>query len=101
MARAQGALEYLIILGVVVAVVAIVSMIVVNSFGQKQNGYLIASCASAASSCNSILIANSTASCDFCDTSCIFSNDTEVFPKAIDCCKQGKSKMIYDGSPGC
>ena len=99
--RAQGSLEYLIIISVAIAVVAIVSMIVVNSFGQRQSDFVMASCASAASTCNSTLIFNSTASCDFCDTSCNFSNGTEVFSTAADCCKQGKSNMVYDGSPGC
>ena len=101
MARAQGSLEYLIIISIAVAIIAIVSMIMVNSFGQRQSDYVMASCASAASTCRSTLIADPTASCDFCDTSCKYSNGTEVFPTAATCCKSGQNSLIYGGSLGC
>jgi len=101
MARAQGSLEYLIIISVAIAVVAIVSMIIVNSFGQRQSDFVMASCTSAASTCRSTLIADPTASCDFCDTSCKFANGTEIFSTATQCCTQGIPSRIYDGSLGC
>ena len=101
MARVQGALEYLIIISVAIAVVTIVSMIVVNSFGSQQNRYLYNACANAAASCKTSLSANPATACSFCDTSCNFTNGTEIFPRATNCCKQGKSEMVYDGSNGC
>jgi len=101
MAKAQGSLEYLIIIAVVLAVTAIVTLIAVNSFGSQQNRYFYTSCANAAAVCKTSLSANPSAQCSACDTSCVFSNGTEIFPRAITCCKQGKSDMIYDGSPGC
>jgi len=101
MARAQGSLEYLIIISIAIAIVAIVSMIMVNSFSQRQSDYVMASCASAASTCKSTLIADPTAKCDFCDTSCKYANGTEVFPSAATCCVQGLNAKIYAGATGC
>ena len=101
MARVQGSLEYLIIIGVAIAVVAIVSLIVVNSFGSQQDRYVYNTCASAAASCKISLSANPESQCSFCDTSCSFTNGTSIFPSATTCCKQGKASLIYDGSNGC
>jgi len=101
MRKAQGSLEYLIIISVALAVVAIVSLIVVNSFGSQQNRYVYNTCASSAASCKISLSANPDFECSFCDTSCSFANGTSIFPSAVMCCKQGLTSKIYDGSPGC
>lgn len=101
MARAQGSLEYLVIISVALAITVVVTLIVVNSFGSQQNRYVYNTCANAAASCKTSLSANPASECSFCDTSCNFTNGTAIFPRATYCCKQGKSEMIYDGSGGC
>ena len=101
MARVQGSLEYLIIISVVLAVTAIVTLIVVNSFGSQETHYLYNTCVAAAKTCRTSLVSDSNAQCSFCDNSCNFTNGTEIFQNATQCCKQGNDSGIYDGSFGC
>jgi hypothetical protein len=99
--KAQGALEYIIVIATALAVTGIVSALVMDYFGPQQTQYNYATCRQAASSCKTILGASPDDSCSFCNTACNYSNGTEIFPKATSCCLLGESGEIYDSSPGC
>ena len=101
MAKAQGGLEYLIIIGAAIAITAVVTLFVINYFGANTEQYFYASCRQAASTCNVSLSINPFNPCVVCDNACNYTNGTEIFPNAINCCKFGKTIEIYSGSPGC
>ena len=101
MAKAQGALEYLTIVAVVIAIVAVVTLLVTNYFKSQNDQYFYASCREAASTCKMTLSASPSDPCAVCDSSCTFNDGTEIFNGAINCCKHGKPSEIYSGSPGC
>jgi hypothetical protein len=101
MAKAQGALEYLAIMAVAIAVITIVSLMMINTGGTQTKEYAFASCRQAATTCNITISMNPTDSCTVCDNACNYTNGTQIFPGAINCCKLGQTTEIYSGSPGC
>lgn len=101
MARAQASLEYLIILSVIIAIVALVSLLVLSGTQNNQQQYILNLCREAASVCKINLGLNPIDPCMSCETSCVFPNGTEIFQNATNCCKVGKSDSIYIGSNEC
>jgi uncharacterized protein (UPF0333 family) len=101
MTRAQGALEYLIIITMVIAIIAIVASFVVNYFSTQTGQYYYASCSSAAATCKTTLVVDPYNPCTVCDNACNYSNGTEIFTNAVICCKIGNASEIYTGSSGC
>jgi len=99
--RAQGSLEYLIIIAMVIAIIAIVASFVVNYFSTQTGQYYYASCSSAAATCKITLVVDPSNPCTVCDNACNYTDGAEIFANAITCCKQGKSEEIYSGSLGC
>jgi len=99
--RAQGSLEYLIIITVAIAILAVVTSFVIGYFSTQSDQFYYASCSDAASLCKNTLIMDYSNECPTCDNACNFSNGTEIFNTAALCCKQGKPESIYRGSPGC
>ena len=102
MKKAQGTLEYLVIIAVVLLVAGVVVYLITGSASVSKKNVLINNCQAAAEKCNLHKAANPSDSCSFCDTQCVDSSSgKEVFNGAIDCCKQGNSSGIYEGSVGC
>jgi hypothetical protein len=100
MQKAQGALEYLIIIAVVISITAVITLISVNYFGGQQQEYHYASCQQAASTCKISKSINQNNPCTVCDNACNYTNGTEIFPDAITCCKLGMPQEIYPSSTG-
>jgi len=101
MAEAQGALEYLIIISVTLAIVAIITMVVVNSYYAQSSDYAYNACREAASRCKMAISGNPSEPCLFCNSACNYSNGTEIFTNAANCCKRGEPDKIYSNAPGC
>ena len=100
MARAQGSLEYLIIIAAAISITAVVTLLVINYFSTTTEQYFYATCREAASTCRTTLFANPNDPCNACDTACKYTNGSEIFPSAVECCKFGEASEIYSGSLG-
>ncbi|MFH0986771.1 MAG: class III signal peptide-containing protein [Candidatus Micrarchaeota archaeon] len=97
--RAQGSLEFLIILAAVIAMAAIVVIITLNSAGGSKEEALLLSCQQAAANCEINLGADSNYDCtDLCTVGCTDAGGTPVVQNAVACCKAGNKNAIYDGS---
>jgi len=102
MARAQGSLEYLIIISVVLAISAIVIMYTTGIIGGQKSSVSISTCKQASIDCKLSKMSSPTDQCDQCDAACKDSTTgIEIFSGATGCCKAGKTDMIYTGTPGC
>jgi len=102
MARAQGSLEYLVIIAVVLAISSIVMLYATGIIGTQKSSVSISTCKQASIDCKLSKISSPTDSCTQCDTSCKdLSTGLEVTYDAVRCCKSAKPDMIYDNSPGC
>ena len=108
--RAQGSLEYMVIIAVVLGIAAIVILYASGIIGTQKTSVFIGVCKQAAEKCK---LSKMTAPADPC-TSCISAcaNTTVnscsqpeatkgVSKGAIGCCKKGLSDQIYPGSTGC
>jgi len=100
MARAQGSLEYLILIAVVLGIVTVVILIVTNYMGSQQSTYSINNCRNTAAACKVYLSVNPLDTCNSCDSACNASDGKEVSTNAIQCCKWGLLASIYVGANG-
>jgi len=102
MPKAQGSLEYIIIIVLVLAVVAIVALYAGGVVGVQKSSISVASCKQAAEACKLSKMSSPMDPCTNCNTAC---NDTttnqEIIPGAVKCCKLGWSDRIYTGSQEC
>ena len=102
MKKAQTSLEYLVIIATVLLVAGVVVYLVTNSAGNSKKNILISNCQAAAEQCHLLKAANPNTVCSSCELQCTDSaSGEEIFPGAINCCEEGNSSGIYDGSPGC
>ena len=101
MARAQGSLEYLIIIAIVLAVSAVVISYSTGILGGGKSSISVTSCKQAAVDCKAAKMLSSTDPCLPCDTACKDSGGVELFDGATYCCTMGQPDMIYLNSPGC
>ncbi len=102
MRKAQGSLEYLVIIAVVLLVAGVVVYLVTGSAGSSKTNILMSNCQAAAEQCHLLKAANPNTVCSSCETQCVDSaSGEEIFPGAIACCKAGNSSGIYEGSTGC
>lgn len=97
----QGSLEYLIVIGTAIAIVSVIILLAVNYFSAQNSQYSYSLCREAASTCKLSLSANPSDQCVTCNNACNYSNGTELFSGAVNCCKVGNPESIYGGSPGC
>jgi len=100
MERAQGSLEYLILIAVVLAIISVVTMIAVGYIGSQQGKYSYNTCKNAAANCKAALAANPNDKCGYCDTECKNPDGTDISTKASTCCKMGKPDSVYEGATG-
>jgi len=100
--KAQVSLELLIILALVLMVSDVSVILVKSSTQTNKQVMVINNCQVAAQQCASIHRADSTYDCGFCEVQCVDSaSDEEVFPGAINCCKEGNDSAVFIGSNGC
>jgi len=108
--RAQGALEYLIIIAAVLGIAAVVVLFVGGAFIGSSGGADISKCRLAASNCAKDMAMGISTTCNYCDSACASATTNPcsqpeaakgVSKGAIGCCKQGKTSQIYPGSIGC
>ena len=100
MQKAQGSLEYLVMIAVIIAITTVVTLIAVTYLGNQQGTYSLNNCKSAAAACKASLSANPLDKCTSCDTSCKAGDGTETSTGAVKCCKLGRSDSIYAGATG-
>ena len=101
MARAQGSLEYLIIIAVVLAVASIVISYSTGILGGEKSSISLTSCKQAAIDCKASKMLSTNDPCVACESACKDSSGTELFDGATYCCTTGQPDMVYLNSPGC
>lgn len=100
--RGQGALEYLIIIAIVLSVSSIVVLYSTGIIGTQKTSVSLSSCKQASIDCKLSKMSAPTDPCDQCDSACIDSTTgEEIFAHATDCCKTGETDLIYEGTIGC
>ncbi len=93
--RAQGALEYLIIIAAVLGISAVVVLFVSSAFIGSSGGADISKCRLAAANCQKDLALGITTSCDYCIKACTDSGGRDILDGvqggglACDQCKKG------------
>jgi len=101
MAKAQGSLEYLIIISAVLAIAAITVFYITGVFSSQKPGVSISTCREAASNCQASKMTSPNDPCTICDSACKDpTTNREVFTGATTCCKKARADMIYVGSSG-
>jgi hypothetical protein len=96
--RAQGALEYLIIIAAVLGISAIVVLFVTGAFTASSSGADISKCRLAAANCQRDLALGLGISCAQCDDACkVASTGKEVLFGTTAVCKTGKTSSIAKG----
>lgn len=98
MKRAQGSLEYLIIIAAVIAIAAIVILFLSSALQTQADASTIGKCKQAASSCKVELSTSAGSKCPFCYEQCVNKNQEELFPGAYNYCLLGQPENVYDGS---
>lgn len=102
--RAQGSLEYLIIVAAVLAIGAIVILFLTQSAGSGNTSALVAQCQAAASSCASTMMTSGMTSCSTLSTCAICSDarlvgkinssNTSAYATAAAACNAGMPQFI-------
>ncbi|MBI1973465.1 hypothetical protein HYS54_01505 [Candidatus Micrarchaeota archaeon] len=114
MERGQSSLEYLIILVAVLASASFIILLLGGSFTPEVSASQIAACRQAASTCQSIKLANPSYDCiPFCVTQCSDAGGKDVVDRqttangggslgaGASCCAAGKPQGVYSGAPRC
>lgn len=97
MTKAQGALEYLIIIAAVLGISAVVVLFVTGVFTGSSSGAGISGCRMAASNCGKDLTLGVGTSCQYCEAACKDATGKEVIAGAITACKAGRVSSIAAG----
>ena len=98
MRKAQGALEYLIIIAAVLAIAAIVVLFISGAFGGATGGGDIAKCKVAASTCSNNLISGVYAGKASCQTPCISACATAAGLDVMDGTAVSSTNCLATGS---
>jgi len=101
MPRAQGAIEYLVIVAAVLTIAAIVTVFMSGLLSGQSSAVSINACKQASVDCKASRLLAPVDPCSQCIQACTDSKGAEVFAGAIYCCNTSQSNMIYSGSPGC
>jgi len=107
--RAQGSLEYMVIIAVILAISGIVILYTSGILGTQKSAVSISLCKQTAEKCKLSKMTSPTDPCNACIAACANYTFTcwgspaakSISKGAIGCCKNGKSDQIYFGSPGC
>lgn len=99
--RAQGALEYLIIIAAVLGISAVVVLFVGGAFMGSSGGADLSKCRLAAANCQKDMATGLSSTCPYCDTSCVDSSGKDLLDKTPGCgfaCQQCKKGTAPSGS---
>ena len=94
MKKAQGSLEYLIIMAAVLAIAAVVVMFIATMSEGETKSVSVASCKLEASKCKLTHYSAPDDPCLSCDVACDDPETGEIALHAVKCCKLGKQDMI-------
>ena len=100
MKKAQGSLEYLVIIAAVLLVSGVVVYFVAGNTKANVSSANIAECRNAAEHCNSVHLVNAHDPCNFCESACTVGGRDILNPNcsfAVSLCKQGNVSAIYLG----
>jgi hypothetical protein len=101
MRRAQGALEYMIIIAAVLAISAIVVLIVSGTFSTHSSSASLSACKQAAVDCKASRMLSPSDPCINCEEACKDTVTGEpVHTNAVECCQQTLVEEIYADSMG-
>ncbi len=98
--RAQGALEYLIIIAAVLGISAVTVMFITGTFSSTASGADISSCRLAAANCQKDLSLGVSTSCNYCTKACTDASGSDVMDGspgeglACELCKSGDMSSI-------
>lgn len=93
--KAQGALEYLIILSAVLSIAAVVVLFVTGSFSTQKKQATLSQCRQAAAQCKSEKLISPTTKCPMCEEACKDPVTGEIVAEgALDLCKEGEPQKI-------
>ncbi len=93
--RAQGALEYLIIIAAVLAISSIVIFFLTGTFGGQKEQATLNDCKQAASNCKVKHMNTMNPNCPECEEACVDSVSGEpIAPDAVQLCKEGEPAEI-------
>jgi len=102
MARAQGSLEYLIILAAVLAIAAVTVLFLTGVTKGQSSTVSVATCKQASDICKLSQLSSPNDPCLACNAACVNQvTGKEIFNGATLCCTQGKDTLIYSGSTDC
>ena len=87
--KAQGSLEYLIIVAAVLAIGAIVILFLTGVFGAGKSSADLTLCKDAAAKCGIERATSSNPPCEYCNKAC------SALPTKIMTCKEGKADEIF------
>jgi hypothetical protein len=96
--KAQGSLEYLIIIASVLAIAAIVVLFLTNALNIQAQASGIGNCKEAASRCKTELVTSTDPKCPYCYDYCVTKAGTEIFPGAYNLCLTGHAEQIFEGA---
>ncbi len=104
MNKAQGSLEYLVIIAAVLLVSGIVVYLISGSAGSSVNSVNFEQCKTAANQCRTNHLVNAHDPCNFCEKACTV-NGKDILNDncslAVSLCKQGNPSEIYVGNTNC
>ena len=96
--KAQGSLEYLIIIAVVMAIVAVAVLFFSGAFSSAKTSTALADCRQAAAECKALKFNSPNDPCLRCNTACVDPvTRLEAGPNATVFCKQGKPENVTSG----
>ena len=96
--RAQGALEYLIIIAAVLGIATVTVLFLTGLFSGSVSSAEFSKCRTSATKCNEDIALWSTPPCSYCDDACkLSSSGKEILFGAIAACKAGRMNSINKG----
>jgi len=102
MPKAQGSLEYMVIIAVVLAIAGITTLYMSGLLKGQSSQVSVATCKQASETCALSKMSSPNDPCLSCNNACISqTNGKEIFIGAIYCCNHTMSNLIYANSPGC
>jgi len=102
MLRAQGSLEYMVIIAVVLAIAGITTLYMSGVLKGQSSQVSAAACKQASQTCKLSQMSSPNDPCLSCNAACVSqTTGKEVFNGATYCCNHTQEDLIYTGSSGC
>lgn len=96
MDKAQGALEYLVIVAAVLGIAAVIVAVISGMFASQKRRASLSECKSAASQCAEEMVTATNPPCNYCEDACK-GVDVAGNTSAVDICKAGNTTQIISG----